>query len=1302
MNPDWLQWLVELPPMADILVKVTVLLAIGWMGHFTLRRANPRWRALLWRGVAVGLVVVPLLTVSLPKWRVPVAPAREARPPVVAAVEDFTPAANAAAPVAAPAPMRGSPPASPPFPIATTSPEPAPVESRPHFSFVAWASEHAAALGVGAWLAVAIAFAARFLVGWRRVRRMVASAAAVPSALQAACDETSRDLGAPRRVAVRISGQLSSPFLTGLRRPVLILPARMAQPDYSTELRSILAHELSHLRSNDLLWGYVLQWLSVIFWFHPLVWRMRTVHASACEEVSDAITAHFLGDARAYSRTLARVALDIVSCPPAFGGIPMARVSEISRRLMALRRRVFSKPLSRSCVAACVLGGLLAVAVLSSLRAASMKANDENSSTRTADAEAKESPVSPLVPAPQDNEVDSAAQDRGRIRGVIVNADTGEPVAGAEVAIGHHLSENDVKQIRDRDVEGGLQLIAETDEEGRFVMEGVAFWDYHLFSVKLSGFVSHEEWVALAKDKPEVEVRVNLKPAATIKVKVLNAEGMPMLGQVVRIESKDGHALLPARGDWRPELSYRTETAKMGLCSFEELPPGIYSVEAMLPGASEMTHHGAILTVSLRGGETKEVELKALKTGSLVKVKIEEDPHMLPRWNAIVVVSRHPGVLAWAGRNCYHPEDDRLGRVIQYMVNRRTADSPGDFRGAFVTSDSPYTFRNFPPGNYAILVISWGNYEWNNEKYQNAVCIRGARVDFSAGKEETIEMPWVEPQGPSPLNPRLLSNKVKLEAREYGAQELCDLISATAKGENVSGSEPQIIADSSIQDKKVEFPNLEMSLWNLVETIYLEKGWKLAGDFKNKRLVLRPTASGPVKKEEPRTRGQIRGVVVNAATGEPIAGAYVAVDHSGDAGGTNLGRFREQGIYATTDTDEDGRFVLDGVAFRDDHPFMATHPGFVRHQQALALYQSKPDIDVRVSLRPAATIVARVVDAEGKLLKDKAILRLEAEDGRPFFPMRADWPDLPYRMESTNDGTFSFGELDTGVYSIEVMRLGNMETTYHAKVPNLVVKAGETKEALLKPADHRSAVKITIEKDPHAALGETKGAAALLISPNPALLAWANRNFHHPEDERLGRVWKSAIIMAMMLPIADAETLRKLEDKARRKPPSKESHVNFFLSSQDMTYTLRNFPPGEYAAFTYGMGMYKDWKSPAVYMRGVKAVSSPGKELTVAIPYVEPIGPSPTNTRVFRNQVTLKAREYTAREICELLIKETGAKPGDLVPDSSIEGEKVALPAAELEIWNLLETIYLKRGWKLEADYQQRKVFLRPSVSSNR
>jgi len=440
-------------------------------------------------------------------------------------------------------------------------------------------------------------------------------------------------------------------------------------------------------------------------------------------------------------------------------------------------------------------------------------------------------------------------------------------------------------------------------------------------------------------------------------------------------------------------------------------------------------------------------------------------------------------------------------------------------------------------------------------------------------------------------------------------------------------------------------------------------------------VAVGPQGSEPTRKESGEMRGRISGVVVNSPTGKPIAGAYVAVDHSGDAGGSNLGRFRKQGIYVTTETDKEGRFVLEDVAFRDDHPFMVTHPGFVRHQQTIAVRRGEPAIDIHVRLKPAAAIVVKVVDTEGKLLRDKTMLRLEAKDRRVFLPMRADWPDLPYRTDSTKTGTFSFGELDTGAFSIEAMRIGQAETVYHAKVSDVAIEAGETKEVVLKPADHRSTVKIKIEKDPHAYLGETKGAAALLISRKPALLAWAGGNFYHLEDERLGRVWKSALVMAILTPAEDADTLRK-------------------------TYTLRNFPPGEYAVFTYAMGMYKDWKSPAAYLRGAKAVISPGKERAVEIPWIEPIGPSPTNARMLYTLVNLEAGEYTAQEICELLMKETGAKAGEIVADSSIRDQKLAFRAAKLQIWDLLERIYLEKGWRLEADYKAKTLVLRPGASS--
>ena len=55
--------------------------------------------------------------------------------------------------------------------------------------------------------------------------------------------------------------------------------------------------------------------------------------------------------------------------------------------------------------------------------------------------------------------------------------------------------------------------------------------------------------------------------------------------------------------------------------------------------------------------------------------------------------------------------------------------------------------------------------------------------------------------------------------------------------------------------------------------------------------------------DAPEHPGTISGTVVSSATGAPVAGAYVGIGDFGDAGGANLERFRKQGLYAETQTD---------------------------------------------------------------------------------------------------------------------------------------------------------------------------------------------------------------------------------------------------------------------------------------------------------------------------------------------------------------------------------------------------------------
>ncbi len=53
MTPTWIDYLADVFPLWDILLKATALLFAAWILDRLLRRRNPRRRVLLWRGVAV-------------------------------------------------------------------------------------------------------------------------------------------------------------------------------------------------------------------------------------------------------------------------------------------------------------------------------------------------------------------------------------------------------------------------------------------------------------------------------------------------------------------------------------------------------------------------------------------------------------------------------------------------------------------------------------------------------------------------------------------------------------------------------------------------------------------------------------------------------------------------------------------------------------------------------------------------------------------------------------------------------------------------------------------------------------------------------------------------------------------------------------------------------------------------------------------------------------------------------------------------------------------------------------------------
>ena len=73
-------------------------------------------------------------------------------------------------------------------------------------------------------------------------------------------------------VSVSFAKGISSPFVTGLIAPHLVLPYQFFSRFSFVQQQLIIQHELTHIRRGDLVWNALAQLLLIVFWFNPVSW----------------------------------------------------------------------------------------------------------------------------------------------------------------------------------------------------------------------------------------------------------------------------------------------------------------------------------------------------------------------------------------------------------------------------------------------------------------------------------------------------------------------------------------------------------------------------------------------------------------------------------------------------------------------------------------------------------------------------------------------------------------------------------------------------------------------------------------------------------------------------------------------------------------------------------------------------------------------------------------------------------------------------------------------------------------------
>ncbi|MEL7163749.1 MAG: M56 family metallopeptidase, partial [Bacteroidota bacterium] len=95
-----------------------------------------------------------------------------------------------------------------------------------------------------------------------------------------------------------------SPFTAGWLRPVILFPAALLEELNEAQLRTILAHELAHVKRYDFLVNLSQTLLCILFFYHPAVWwmsaRVEEEREHCCDDLAIAVTGEKVG----YAKTL--------------------------------------------------------------------------------------------------------------------------------------------------------------------------------------------------------------------------------------------------------------------------------------------------------------------------------------------------------------------------------------------------------------------------------------------------------------------------------------------------------------------------------------------------------------------------------------------------------------------------------------------------------------------------------------------------------------------------------------------------------------------------------------------------------------------------------------------------------------------------------------------------------------------------------------------------------------------------------------------------------------------------------------
>jgi beta-lactamase regulating signal transducer with metallopeptidase domain len=364
-------------PVVDVLLKVTIVLAIAPLAARALARGSAAARHHIWAVALAASLLMPVLAAVAPQWTIEVLPA--------------SPAAVESLPSPAPITAAAADPAFEPIPAV------APMNAEPQAQAT---SIRTLSTTTTIWLAGVLLVLARLAFGTARVWWIAQRATPAPLWAPLA-HQLAQSLGIDRRVTFLSGDEDAMPMAWGLRRAHVLLPAEADDWPLDRQ-RVVLLHELAHVKRRDSATQMLAHLACAAYWFNPLVWlaaqRLRAEREHACDDL--VLAAGTRGSD--YADHLLDIARSLRSGAwPTWSAVTMAHRSQLEGRLMAILDPALPRRSpTRRAVAAFAAVAMVSIVSLAGVRAVAKAADAEEQGRPSALASPAPTPTPTPTPTP--------------------------------------------------------------------------------------------------------------------------------------------------------------------------------------------------------------------------------------------------------------------------------------------------------------------------------------------------------------------------------------------------------------------------------------------------------------------------------------------------------------------------------------------------------------------------------------------------------------------------------------------------------------------------------------------------------------------------------------------------------------------------------------------------------------------------------------------------------------------------------------------------------------------------------------